>query len=152
MCSWAYMAEHCAATPALHSGGRGRKFKSSHPDQLFPNQINSLQRPQVGHCLFAGPVCGSFAGVLREFFPDAPISHSKDSCRSLFAEHVSCVKQSNQIRRRVVRCDTRRLVAQQILPIFEADSPSFSDCPVSSDRKKTPTPKRRGPDFACRPD
>ena len=36
--------------------------KSSHPDQYFPLQINSLQRPLVGHCLIAGPVCGSFLG------------------------------------------------------------------------------------------
>ncbi len=62
------------------------------------------------------------AGVLREFFFNTPNSHAKDSCRSLFTEHVSGYKQSNQIRRRIVRCDTRRLVAQQILSILEADS------------------------------
>jgi len=48
---------------ALYSGGRGRKFKSSHPDQLFPFQINYLQCPQVGHCLLRDFLCGRFAGV-----------------------------------------------------------------------------------------
>ena len=50
---------------SVSSGGRGRKFKSSHPDQPFPFQVNSLPYPQVGHGLFAGPLCGSFAGIIR---------------------------------------------------------------------------------------
>ena len=52
-----------------------------------------------------------FAGVLREFFINTPNSHPKDSRRSLFAQHVRRIKQSNQIRRRVVRCDTSGSVA-----------------------------------------
>ena len=47
----------------MSSGGRGRKFESSHPDQFFPIKINPLQRPQVGHCLLREPLCGSFAGI-----------------------------------------------------------------------------------------
>ncbi len=50
-----------AVRPAGPSGEAASP--SSHPDQFFSFQINSLLCPLVGHCLFAGPVCGSFGGV-----------------------------------------------------------------------------------------
>ena len=49
------------------------RAKSSHPDQFFPHQINFLQYSLVGHCLFAGPVYGSFVGN----FPDPHLFSSK---------------------------------------------------------------------------
>ena len=77
----------------LSSGGRGPlnrfvglidehnaipcSFESSHPDQFFPFQINSLQYPLVGHCF------------LREFFATFPYSHLKVICRTLLIEHFS---------------------------------------------------------------
>jgi len=49
----------------LDSGGWGRRFESSHPDQFFPNQINSLSRLPFDHCLLRECLCGSFAGETR---------------------------------------------------------------------------------------
>ena len=53
------------AAGARRVAGTTPAIKSSHPDQFFPFQINSLQYPLVGHCLFAGPVYGNFAGVFE---------------------------------------------------------------------------------------
>jgi hypothetical protein len=69
----------------LSSGGRGRKFKSSHPDQFFPFQINSLQYPLVGHCFLRD----LFAVDLRGFSVLLFCSQSKDSGWPLWDEPAS---------------------------------------------------------------
>jgi hypothetical protein len=51
------------AAGARRVAGRTPAIKSSHPDQFFPFQVNSLQTILSGHCLFVGPDCGSFAGI-----------------------------------------------------------------------------------------
>jgi len=52
----------------LDSGGRGRRFKSSYPDQYFQFQISPLQTTLPAHSFFWDRIVGLFVGNMGVTF------------------------------------------------------------------------------------